>query len=129
MSKKNKKTSERLAVSEGGLAGKDPATSSSTRLAPVKSREPEKVKLNYVDPGTERKLPQPPHISIGPGDRVRLKKAQEYADATVSAGEEGFALNPSSQAACWCVSFFTSGKVRVVPEWLLEPVGPRAAGH
>ena len=62
---------------------------------------------------------------------MRLKKAQEYADATVREGEEGFALNPSSQAACWCVSFVTAGggKTRVVPEWLLESLDPHKVAH
>jgi hypothetical protein len=138
MSKK-KKTSERIPVddpppnSAAKAPSGEPVAAAAPAPAPSPKKEkpaPPKVKLNYVDPGAERKLPAPPRISVAPGDRVRLKKAQEYADATVPAGSEGFALNPSSQAACWCVSFLTpGGPVRVVPEWLLEPAGSASSSH
>ncbi|HZU96475.1 MAG TPA: hypothetical protein VFF73_07285 [Planctomycetota bacterium] len=75
------------------------------------------------DPGKERGLPAPAHVSFQGGEKVRLKKAQEYADGvTVAAGEVGFTINPSSQAASWSVNFPKAGKgkPRVVPEWLLE---------
>jgi hypothetical protein len=84
------------------------------------------------DPGKERGLPSPPHVAFTGGEKVRLKKTQEYADGcVVQAGEVGLTMNPSSQAASWSVNFAKAGrgKPRVVPEWLLERVGPAKAAH
>jgi len=82
---------------------------------------PEGQEVNTVD----RDLPKPPRVSFAGGEKVRLKKDQEYADGvTVPAGAIGFTINPSSQAASWSVDFgkVGMGKPRVVPEWLLERV-------
>ena len=90
------------------------------------------VKLDYQDPGAQRGLPVPAHVSFVGGEKVRLKKAQEYADGVVvQAGEVGFTVNPSSQAASWCVNFPKGGhgKPRVVPEWLLERVDAPKPAH
>jgi hypothetical protein len=90
------------------------------------------VKLDYQDPGAARELPQPPHVSFVGGEKVRLKKAQEYADGVVvAAGEVGVTIAPSSQAASWSVNFAKAGrgKPRVVPEWLLERTGPPKKAH
>ncbi len=91
-----------------------------------------KIKLDYQDPGKARELPRPPHVSFVGGERVKLKKAQEYADGVVvQAGEVGFTVNPSSQAASWSVNFPKGGrgKARVVPEWLLERLDPPKGAH
>jgi hypothetical protein len=80
----------------------------------------------------DRDLPKPPHVSFVGGEKVRLKKAQEYADGVVvPAGEVGFTINPSSQAASWSVNFPKAGKgmPRVVPEWLLERVDAPKSAH
>jgi len=90
------------------------------------------VKLDYEDPGAARGLPHPPHVAFVGGEKVRLKKSQEYADgAVVHAGEIGFTIAPSSQAASWSVDFPVAGrrKPRVVPEWLLERVEAPKASH
>jgi hypothetical protein len=90
------------------------------------------IKLDYQDPGAQRGLPQPPHVAFVGGEKVRLKKTQEYADGVVvQAGEVGLTINPSSQAASWSVNFPKAGrgKPRVVPEWLLERTEPARGGH
>lgn len=90
------------------------------------------VKLDYQDPGAQRDLPKPYHVAFRGGEKVRLKKTQEYADGVVvTAGEVGFTVNPSSQAASWSVNFPKAGrgKPRVVPEWLLERVDAPKAAH
>ena len=80
----------------------------------------------------DRERPQPPHVAFEGGEKVRLKKAQEYADGVVvQAGETGFTIAPSSQAASWSVNFPKAGrgKPRVVPEWLLERMEAPKGAH
>jgi hypothetical protein len=83
----------------------------------------------YQDPGAQRGLPAPLAGRLHGGERVKLTKAQDYADRRVEAGAEGLAMYPSSQAACWVVLFLADGMMRVVPQWDLETVGPVKAHH
>ena len=90
------------------------------------------AKLAYDDPGTQRGLPAPSVHTLVGGERVRLKRAQTYADGVViREGEEGVTLNPSSQAAHWCVRFPKAGggKPRVVPEWQLQRLDAAPLAH
>lgn len=83
---------------------------------------------SFQDPGDARGLPPPPRYRFHGGERVRLTRAQTYADRRVEAGAEGIALYPSSQAASWVVHYPVEG-VRVVPEWDLEMLSPSPAAH
>jgi hypothetical protein len=133
MSKKNKKTSERLVPVE---KPQDQATQASPPPGPRLEEPPPPARkgraLGYTDPGTERGLPAPVSIWLQGGERVRLKKTQEYADGVVvREGEIGTTVNPSSQAASWVVSFpkVAGSKLRVVPQWDLERVDRAPAAH
>jgi hypothetical protein len=132
MSKKNKKSHRLPAETPSDVAPALPkATAADLPKAPPPENakpEPKKAQPTYADPGAARGLPAPSHVSFRGGEKVRLKKTQEYADGTVQAGEVGMTMNPSSQAACWVVLFPKAGS-RVVPEWLLERVEPARAAH
>ncbi len=103
-----------------------------TKPDKAQSRSPS-MRLSYVDPGKERGLPPPVRARFQGGEKVKLTKAQVYGTdgVTIPAGELGFLVNPSSQAACWCVRFpkASPNKLRVVPDWELELVGPAPVGH
>jgi hypothetical protein len=141
---KQKKTSERLPVpvekpsdivkGESSKASEPAAvTAAATKSGVIDGPgRPKTRPLGYVDPTKERALPAPVHIWLKGGERVRLKKTQEYADGVVvREGEIGTTVNPSSQAASWVVSFpkAGAGKLRVVPQWDLERVDAAPAGH
>ncbi|MBI3722938.1 hypothetical protein HY251_03135 [bacterium] len=113
-----------------------PAPGSAPPAKPEEKREERssaRVKLACVDPGKERGLPPPVQHHFQGGEKVRLTKTQVYGQdgVTIKEGEIGFLVNPSSQAACWAVRFPKAGcgKLRIVPEWELEPQEPSRATH
>ena len=124
--------SERLPAERPSDLKKDAGSLEATTPSVVNEEHPSSGAFKKLirDPGAARSLPPVLQQKFHGGERVRLTRAQDYADRRVEAGAEGLVMYPSSQAACWVVLFLADGKMRVVPGWDLQSIGAaKAAAH